>query len=113
MIDGSRLTRNPPEPGRPLGPQSYPAQGPTEHGHERRLPERSREPRLRERVLADEEIFRKGGRTHVVPLPHLALGRLKNLRPVAGKAPWVFATPRRRQPGSRLASHIDGGLPPN
>ena len=32
-------------------------------------------------------MFRKGGRTHVVPLPPLALAFLKDLRPVGGDAP--------------------------
>jgi hypothetical protein len=46
-------------------------------------------------------MFRKGGRTHVVPLPPLALGVLKDLRPVTGKAPWVFVGKR----GASLASN--------
>lgn len=46
-------------------------------------------------------MFRKGGRTHVVPLPPLALGILKDLRPVTGKAPWVFVGKR----GASLANN--------
>ncbi len=46
-------------------------------------------------------MFRKGGRTHVVPLPPLALGVLKDLRPVTGKAPWVFVGKR----GASLANN--------
>jgi integrase len=46
-------------------------------------------------------MFRKGGRTHVVPLPPLALGILKDLRPVTGKALWVFVGRR----GASLANN--------
>jgi integrase len=46
-------------------------------------------------------MFRKGGRTHVVPLPPLALQVLKDLRPVTGKAPWVFVGKR----GASLANN--------
>lgn len=46
-------------------------------------------------------MFRKGGRTHVVPLPPLALGILKDLGPVTGKAPWVFVGKR----GASLANN--------
>ncbi len=46
-------------------------------------------------------MFRKGGRTHVVPLPPLALAILKDLRPVTGKAPWVFVGKR----GASLANN--------
>ena len=46
-------------------------------------------------------MFRKGGRTHVVPLPSLALDILKDLRPVTGKAPWVFVGKR----GASLANN--------
>jgi integrase len=45
-------------------------------------------------------MFRKGGRTHVVPLPSLALDILKDLRPVTGKTPWVFVGKR----GASLAN---------
>jgi integrase len=40
-------------------------------------------------------MFRKGGRAHVVPLPPLALGVVKDLRPVTGKGPWVFVSEGR------------------
>jgi hypothetical protein len=46
-------------------------------------------------------MFRKGGRTHVVPLPPLALEVLKDLRAVTGKAPWVFVGKR----GASLANN--------
>ncbi len=46
-------------------------------------------------------MFRKGGRTHVVPLPPLALSILKDLRPVSGKALWVFVGKR----GASLANN--------
>jgi len=46
-------------------------------------------------------MFRKGGRAHVVPLPTLALDILKDLRPVTGKAPWVFVGKR----GASLANN--------
>jgi integrase len=46
-------------------------------------------------------MFRKGGRAHVVPLPPLVLGALKDLRPVTGKAPWVFVGKR----GASLANN--------
>jgi len=46
-------------------------------------------------------MFRKGGRTHVVPLPPLALQVLKDLRPVTGTAPWVFVGKR----GASLANN--------
>jgi integrase len=46
-------------------------------------------------------MFRKGGRTHVVPLPPLALQVLKDLHPVTGKAPWVFVGRR----GASLANN--------
>lgn len=46
-------------------------------------------------------MFRKGGRTHVVPLPPLALSILKDLRPISGEAPWVFVGKR----GASLASN--------
>ncbi len=46
-------------------------------------------------------MFRKGGRTRVVPLPPLALGILKDLRPISGKAPWVFVGKR----GASLANN--------
>jgi integrase len=46
-------------------------------------------------------MFRKGGRTHVVPLPPLALDVLKELRPVTGSAPWVFVGKR----GASLANN--------
>ena len=46
-------------------------------------------------------MFRKGGRTHVVPLPPLALGVLKDLRPVSGEGPWVFVGKR----GASLANN--------
>jgi integrase len=45
--------------------------------------------------------FRKGGRTHVVPLPHLALRILGDLRPVSGATPWVFVGKR----GASLANN--------
>jgi integrase len=46
-------------------------------------------------------MFRKGGRTHVVPLPDLALSILADLRPVSGGTPWVFVGPR----GASLANN--------
>src|SRR5262249_18262721 len=46
-------------------------------------------------------IFRKGGRTHVVPLPPLALRLLGDLRPISGSTPWVFVGPR----GASLANN--------
>jgi integrase len=46
-------------------------------------------------------MFRKGGRTHVVPLPALALGILADLRPVGGHTPWVFVGKR----GASLANN--------
>jgi integrase len=45
--------------------------------------------------------FRKGGRTHVVPLPHLALRILGDLRPASGATPWVFVGKR----GASLANN--------
>ena len=39
-------------------------------------------------------MFRKGGRTHVVPLPTVALDILVNLRPVSGDTPWVLVGKR-------------------
>jgi integrase len=45
--------------------------------------------------------FRKGGRTHVVPLPDLALRMLADLRPVSEGTPWVFVGPR----GASLANN--------
>jgi integrase len=46
-------------------------------------------------------MFRKGGRTHVVPLPSLALQILKDLRPLTAEAPWVFVGKR----GASLANN--------
>lgn len=46
-------------------------------------------------------MFRKGGRTHVVPLPPLALRILGGLRPVSGATPWVFVGKR----GASLANN--------
>jgi len=46
-------------------------------------------------------MFRKGGRTHVVPLPPLALNILKDLRPTSGETPWVFVGRR----GASLANN--------
>jgi integrase len=46
-------------------------------------------------------MFRKGGRTHVVPLPPLALRILADLRPVSGGTPWVFVGKR----GASLANN--------
>jgi integrase len=46
-------------------------------------------------------MFRKGGRTHVVPLPPLALRLLADLRPVSGDTPWVFVGKR----GASLANN--------
>lgn len=46
-------------------------------------------------------MFRKGGRTHVVPLSHLALRILADLRPISGETPWVFVGKR----GASLASN--------
>jgi integrase len=45
--------------------------------------------------------FRKGGRTHVVPLPPLALRLLTDLRPISGTTPWVFVGKR----GASLANN--------
>jgi len=45
--------------------------------------------------------FRKGGRTHVVPLPPLALRILTDLRPISRGTPWVFAGKR----GASLANN--------
>jgi integrase len=45
--------------------------------------------------------FRKGGRTHVVPLPPLALRLLTDLRPISGATPWVFVGKR----GASLANN--------
>ena len=64
-------------------------------------------------------IFRKGGRTHVLPLPPLALGLRKDLRPVSGGTPWVFVgrrgaslanNPARWTAFIRRASGLDFGL---
>jgi integrase len=46
-------------------------------------------------------MFRKGGRTHVVPLPALALRILEDLRPVRGSKEWVFVGKR----GASLANN--------
>lgn len=46
-------------------------------------------------------MFRKGGRTHVVPLPPLALRILADLRPVTSHSPWVFVGKR----GASLANN--------
>jgi integrase len=46
-------------------------------------------------------MFRKGGRTHVVPLPPLALHILADLRPISGDTPWVFVGKR----GASLANN--------
>lgn len=46
-------------------------------------------------------MFRKGGRTHVVPLPPLALRILGDLRPISGTTPWVFVGKR----GASLANN--------
>jgi integrase len=46
-------------------------------------------------------MFRKGGRTHVVPLPPQALRILADLRPVTGETPWVFVGKR----GASLANN--------
>ena len=46
-------------------------------------------------------MFRKGGRTHVVPLRALALPILEDLRPISGETPWVFAGKR----GASLANN--------
>jgi integrase len=46
-------------------------------------------------------MFRKGGRTHVVPLPPLALRILADLRLVSGETPWVFVGKR----GASLANN--------
>ena len=35
-------------------------------------------------------MYRKGGRTHVVPLSPLALRILEDLRPIGGAKEWVF-----------------------
>jgi len=45
--------------------------------------------------------FRKGGRTHVVPLPPLALAILADLRPLTGDGEWVLAGHR----GASLANN--------
>jgi integrase len=45
--------------------------------------------------------FRKGGRTHVVPLPALALRILDDLRPISGGKEWVFVGKR----GASLANN--------
>lgn len=46
-------------------------------------------------------MYRKGGRTHVVPLPPLALRILEDLRPISGATEWVFAGKR----GASLANN--------
>jgi integrase len=46
-------------------------------------------------------MFRKGGRTHVVPLPPLALRILDDLRPVTSRSSWVFVGKR----GASLANN--------
>lgn len=46
-------------------------------------------------------MFRKGGRTHVVPLPPLALSILADLRPASGGSAWVFVGKR----GASLANN--------
>jgi integrase len=46
-------------------------------------------------------MFRKGGRTHVVPLPPLALRILADLRQVSRETPWVFVGKR----GASLANN--------
>jgi integrase len=46
-------------------------------------------------------MFRKGGRTHVVPLPPQALAILKSLRTVGGDTAWVFVGKR----GASLANN--------
>jgi integrase len=45
--------------------------------------------------------FRKGGRTHVVPVHPLALRLLTDLRPLSGTTPWVFVGKR----GASLANN--------
>lgn len=46
-------------------------------------------------------MFRKGGRTHVVPLAPLALSVLADLRPISGDMPWVLVGKR----GAPLANN--------
>lgn len=46
-------------------------------------------------------MFRKGGRTDVIPLPPAALRILADLRPVSGDTPWVFVGRR----GASLANN--------
>ncbi len=46
-------------------------------------------------------MFRKGGRTQVVPLPPLALTILARLRPITSHSPWVFVGKR----GASLANN--------
>jgi integrase len=52
-------------------------------------------------------MFRKGGRTHVVPLPPLALRVLIDLRAVADDGPWVFVGRRGAPLGSNPARWTD------
>jgi integrase len=52
-------------------------------------------------------MFRKGGRTHVVPLPPLALRVLMDLRAVSGDGPWVFVGRRGAPLGSNPARWTD------
>lgn len=46
-------------------------------------------------------MYRKGGRTHVVPLPPLALRILEDLRPISAAKEWVFVGKR----GASLANN--------
>ena len=46
-------------------------------------------------------MFRKGGRTHVVPLPPLAPRILADLRPVSGVTPWGVRRQARCLPGEQ------------
>jgi integrase len=52
-------------------------------------------------------MFRKGGRTHVVPLPPLALQVLMDLRAVSDEAPWVFVGRRGAPLGSNPSRWTD------
>ena len=52
-------------------------------------------------------MFRKGGRTHVVPLPPLALRILVDLRAVSDEGPWVFVGRRGAPLGSNPARWTD------
>jgi len=52
-------------------------------------------------------MFRKGGRTHIVPLPPLALRVLIDLRAAIGDGPWVFVGRRGAPLGSNPARWTD------